>query len=556
MLLKRFTSKQWRRIRERARNRVRRALNRSHVRRPNINLNKLDSKTELIPIELKTTPLTEIQVRASICRSSFYEFFKEFWPEYTSEKLVDNWHIRYICQEMQKCAERVFAGERKEYDEIFNVPPGTSKSTICSRLFPIWVWTRMPEAVIICCSFSEKLALRLSRDSRRIVKSDKYKSYFPEVEIRSDQDTQTEFSTTKNGSRIAVGCRSQIMGSHANFIVIDDPIDPEAVLSEIELENVHNWIKEQLGGRKKNKLVTVTFLIMQRLHQNDPAAVMGQKKKIKWVKIPATDQFQIQPIGLKRYYKQVNGIGYMDPSRLSQEALDDVLEGPRGDYVFAGQFGQEPVPPGGGMFKTKRIVLVEPTTKLPRFKHQVRFWDKAGTLGSGAYTVGIKMGLTSENRIFILDVVRVQLDSWEREKLIRQTARMDGSAVIVGLEQEGGSGGKESVENTVRRLIGYKCKVINPKGKKEERADPFSTQVNSGNVYMVKRDWNSDYLEELKYFPFSTFKDQVDASSGCLTVLLKGLRKIGGMRRGPNMTSSHQRRKLIRLAHSSWELKA
>jgi phage terminase large subunit-like protein len=38
-------------------------------------------------------------------------------------------------------------------------------------------------------------------------------------------------------------------------------------------------------------------------------------------------------------------------------------------------------------------------------------------------------------------------------------------------------------------------------------------------------------VEELKYFPFSTYKDQVDASSGALTAVTRQRRQVGGMKR-------------------------
>lgn len=523
-------------------------------------LNRVKStsnKLETNPLEkvdlnkINMAGVNETILRSSICRQSFWEFVKMFWPVVVAEKLVPNWHMKYLCDEMQKCAERVFKGERRKHDEIFNVPPGSSKSTICSVMFPVWLWTRMPSARSICCSFSHDQAIRLARLSRRVVKSDLYQKLFPEIILHKDQDAISEFGIQGGGVRFAIGSGTQIMGSHSHFIIIDDPINPKGVLSELELNKVNNWIKEELSGRKVDKLLTVTIMVMQRLHQNDPAAQMGAKKKIKWVKIPATDKFEISPPGLRKYYKPDpkghKGVSYMDPIRLSQDALDEVLEGPRGEYTFAGQYGQDPVPPGGGMFKTKRITIVPKYTAMPNFKQVVRFWDKAGTLGGGAYTVGIKMGITKDNRVFILDVIRTQVDSYEREKIIRQTARMDGMGVVVGLEQEGGSGGKESAENTVRRLIGFKVKVINPKGKKEERADPFSTQVNSGNVYMVEADWNDVYIDEMKFFPVSTYKDQIDASSGCFTILLKGLRRIGGMRRGESSLIRHRKRMMKRI---------
>lgn len=540
------------------RKQVLKSLNRIRRTNPSADVSEIDLS------KLETTPLTEDILQASILKASFWEFVKYFWDVIVSEKMIPNWHMRYICDEMQKCAERVFKGEERLHDEIFNVPPGSSKSTICSVMFPIWVWTRMPSARSICCSFSDKLANRLSRISRRLIKSPEFANVFPDIKLREDQDAIEEFGIYGGGVRFAIGSGSQVMGSHAHFIIIDDPINPKNVLSELELDRINNWIKEELSGRKVDKMMTVTFLIMQRLHQNDPSAMMGAKKRVKWVRIPAVDSYVVSPPGLKKYYIKGVGpdktLGYLDPKRMPQRALDEVQEGPRGDYVFAGQFGQDPVPPGGGMFKVKRIIRWPVTKRLPKFKQIVRFWDKAGTLGGGAYTVGIKMGITAENRIFILDVIRDQLDSFAREKLIRQTARMDGRHVIIGLEQEGGSGGKESVEGTVRRLVGFNVKVIVPKGKKEDRADPFSTQVNAGNVHMLTdangKDlhWNAAYIDELKFFPVSTFKDQVDASSGCFSVLLKGLRRIGGMRKGMKSVYKSRKRMLRRIGSDSYRV--
>src|ERR1700743_507208 len=88
----------------------------------------------------------ENEVIASICKESFYEFVKEFWPVIVDAKFRPNWHIKYLCQELQKEAELVFLGEPKSHDLVINVPPGSSKSTICSQAFPAWVWTRMPSA--------------------------------------------------------------------------------------------------------------------------------------------------------------------------------------------------------------------------------------------------------------------------------------------------------------------------------------------------------------------------------------------------------------------------
>jgi phage terminase large subunit-like protein len=46
--------------------------------------------------------------------------------------------------------------------------------------------------------------------------------------------------------------------------------------------------------------------------------------------------------------------------------------------------------------------------------------------------------------------------------------------------------------------------------------------VNAGNVGIVNGPWLALYLEEAEYFPVSTYKDQIDASSGAFNKLMTG----------------------------------
>ena len=101
---------------------------------------------------------------------------------------------------------------------------------------------------------------------------------------------------------------------------------------------------------------------------------------------------------------------------------------------------------------------------------------------------------------------------------------------IITISMEPGSGGKESAENTVRNLAGWRVRVDRPTGDKAQRADGYSVQVNNNNVYLLKGMWNRDYIEELRFFSLenSKFKDQVDASSGAFKFVAKPVFKAGG----------------------------
>jgi predicted phage terminase large subunit-like protein len=380
----------------------------------------------------------------------------------------------------------------------------------------------MPSAAYIGASYSGTLSVDLSRKNRNIIKSEKYRRCFPEIHLQWDQDAKSHFVNTLRGERIAVGTGG-VTGRHGHVIGIDDPLNPNEALSEAKLKSANTWIKETLFNRKKSAAVTPIILIMQRLHQDDPTAnLLATGNPIRHICLPAQLSDKIKPKELAQCYVD----NLLDPVRLSKEVLlqyEKTLQG----YGFAGQYAQWPVPLGGGLFKYERILLDAPPTE---FKRIIRFWDKAGTQGGGCFTVGAKLAEDFDGRFWILDIVRGQWDSGARKIIIKQIANMDTKSIEIGVEQEPGSGGKESAENTVKDLSGWIVHVDKPSGSESSkvlRAEPFSSQVNIRNVFMAPGEWNKPLLDELQFFPYSKYKDQVDALSGAFNILTKPKLNVG-----------------------------
>lgn len=470
--------------------------------------------------------LTERDLLASICRKSFFDFVREFWHTIIQEEPVWNWHIPYLCDELQTVAERVFHRQPKLYDLIINVPPGSTKSTICSVMFPAWVWTRMSHAQLICASYGSDLALSLGRKTRDIILSEQYQSFYPHLTLRKDHSSSSDFANTYGGWRFAIGAGGLVTGRHGHFLLVDDPIDPQRAVSEAEIKSVNTWMTDTLPSRKVDKVVAPTILIMQRLHQNDPTGNWLERTKgdgIRHICLPAEVTPKINPPELVDFYVD----GLLDVNRLNRQVLNEFRLS--GEYAYAGQMLQDPVPPGGGMFKVDRIKIEMPPKVFTG--GVVRFWDKATTPGGGAFTVGAKLGLTGTgpNRLlWVLDIERGQWDSNEREITIQRCARMDGRTVWIGVEQEPGSGGKDSADYTCRNLAGYKTYIERPTGDKVSRADPLAGFCNAGALRLAPGPWNAAFIEELRYFPFSTYKDQVDAASGAFNRLTRK-RIVGAM---------------------------
>jgi predicted phage terminase large subunit-like protein len=185
-------------------------------------------------------------------------------------------------------------------------------------------------------------------------------------------------------------------------------------------------------------------------------------------------------------------------------------------------YQQNPIIAGGDLFPIEKIRIM-PQIEQGEIVNTVRYWDKAGTEGGGAYTCGVLMHQMRDKTFAIEDVRRGQWGALERERHIAQTAQLDGRRhgrrLSIYVEQEPGSGGKESAESTVRMLAGFRAYADKVTGAKEVRADPYAAQVQAGNVILQAAPWNRDFLDEHEVYP-GRFKDQVDSAAGSFNKLI------------------------------------
>ena len=166
----------------------------------------------------------------------------------------------------------------------------------------------------------------------------------------------------------------------------------------------------------------------------------------------------------------------------------------------------------GVMFRRDWMAVVESTPEQAR---RVRYWDKAATEGGGARTAGVLIAEKEKSgSVYVEDVVCGQWSALKREQIMRTTAERDGRSVAIWLEQEPGSGGKESAEASIRNLAGFVVHRDRVSGDKVTRAAPLAAQCEAGHVRLLRGPWNQAYLEELRAFPLGSYADHVNASSG------------------------------------------
>lgn len=175
----------------------------------------------------------------------------------------------------------------------------------------------------------------------------------------------------------------------------------------------------------------------------------------------------------------------------------------------------------GEFFRREWFKLVQHMPPADEIETCVRFWDMAATeerknnSKQPARTAGCRMSKTKNNQWYIDSIVKFRKTPMETEKIIRQTADMDGRNVAIRMETEGGSGGKITIDHYTRYVLpGFDFRGRKPEGSKTERAAPFASQAEHGNIFLVDGAWVKDFLDEAETFPSGEFKDQVDAASG------------------------------------------
>mgnify|MGYP001158973349 CR=1 FL=1 len=461
---------------------------------------------------LRLNDAAQIAIEREACRRSLVEFVKSAWRVLEpGQPYVHGWHVDAIAEHLQAITD----GQINRL--LINVPPGTMKSMLTGVFWPAWEWgpRGLPHIRFIGASHEEGLAIRDNMKMRRLVASEWYQQRWP-IALTGDQNAKTKFENTETGFRQACAVAS-MTGNRGDRVAWDDPHSVEAAISQSKRETALRVFQETLPTRLNNPEHSAILVVMQRLHENDVSGhIIASELGYEHLMLP----MEFEP-----ERRCTTSLGFTDPrteegellfpDRFPREVFDRDKKA-MGSYAVAGQFQQRPAPRAGGFFVWENLRIVD---AIPTLRKIVRYWDKAGTEGGGAWTAGVKVGLCEDGKWIVLDVTRGQWAAPMRERTIRQTAELDSNFVTVWIEQEPGSGGKESAEATIRNLAGFACYAERPTGDKALRAEPYSVQVEAGNVLLLRGEWNQAFIDEHKTFPLGKFKDQVDAASGAFNKL-------------------------------------
>lgn len=459
------------------------------------------------------------------CVSSYYKFFKWAWQSISNEKYSDNWHIKYLCDQLQELSEFIIKREPPPYDLlIINIPPGQSKSSIVSQVFPIWLWLQDPSVCTMVSTYSDSLNLRNVRNAKAIIE-DEYFIFFNDyiefkfgkrLELSVNQNNY--FNNNYKGEYSGTSIGGTITGLHFNLLVWDDIINPKQAASEAERKHAKLFLDWTLPSRKKDKALTPEIGIMQRLHEDDPTGhelkKAEQGKRIKHICLPGELSDNVKPDECKVFYKN----GLLDEKRLSKPILKTMRIN-LGSYGYAGQISQTPSPDEGGLMKREYWNIVK-QNEVPEIIWHM-FIDGAYTAKKKNDPTGILIAGICKQKIYVKFVISKWMESPELLRYIPECSLLNGisKASMIYIEPKAsGQSLRPQINNLGFNAVDIKSNLI--RLDKVARVNEVLPRIESGKVNLIEGFWNDEFIEQCAIFPNGDHDEYPDLISYAIDILL------------------------------------
>jgi predicted phage terminase large subunit-like protein len=444
------------------------------------------------------------------------------------------WHPAPHLMELDRAVIDTIIGRNASRRLIVTMPPRHGKSEYVSSYTPAWYLGTFPDRRVMLGSYESNFASKWGRQARNILEE---LGWVFGVSICKDASAKNSWEIDGHrGGMQTAGVGGPFTGRGGDLVIIDDPIKNAQEAASLTMrDNLWEWWKSTVRTRLEPNAAIV--IMHTRWNEDD---LVGRL-----IMDAVDDGTPWHCLNFPAIANDFDCLGRKPGDALWPERypIEALLRTKRdvGSYYWSAMYQQTPVPDAGNIFPREQLIgnTVTPVELRDRTGIQLidlfrkgracRYWDKAGTEDHGNYSAGVLM-VEYQKFIIVMDVTRGQWSALRREQIIEASARNDRSqfAMLPELvvEQEPGSGGKESAEATVRRLMGFNVRADKVTGEQMSRCRPYAAQVEGGNVYLLKTnrpEWISKYIDELTAYPNGQFDDQVTASSGAFNHLNVGI---------------------------------
>jgi hypothetical protein len=310
--------------------------------------------------------------------------------------------------------EAVTFGEIKRL--LINVPPGFMKSLLTDVFWPAWEWgpMNMPHMRYVAFSYSEGITTRDNNKMVRLVMSQAYRDLWGD-RFTMEKIGETKIENNQTGFKLATSVGGRGTGERGDRVILDDPHNVVKMESQMEREKTVRFFRESMSNRL-NDDTSAIVIIMQRLHDSDVSGdILSRESDYCHLMIPMRFEPMIYPASADGERTEDpetgdpfegNEIGWIDPRALDtatgelltpremaryegmlawpdrfDRKFDRDMKFEIGDYGYASQYQQSPVPRKGGILKREywQDYVPPPSGKFPEMDFVLVSVDTAFT---------------------------------------------------------------------------------------------------------------------------------------------------------------------------------
>jgi predicted phage terminase large subunit-like protein len=420
------------------------------------------------------------------------------------QQFVRGWPLDAIAYHL----ELAWLGKIKRL--IINMPPRSLKSIAASVAFPLFIHCHDPRRRIICVSYSNELARKHSNDYRSVLETTWYRKLAPHTRVGL-KDSEGEIGLTAHGFRLATSTNGTLTGRGGDIIIIDDPLKPADALSESKRTTANHWYTNTLRSRLDDPQNGTIIIVMQRVHIDDLTGyVLSGQEDWEVLSLPAIAESKQEVVVGENTRRMLQPGELIFPERMPEDHLE-TLRLELGSDVFAAQYQQTPVPPGGAMIKRAWVrQYTDPPAKPLRI---FQSWDTALKGGpDNDWSVCTTWAEMWDFRWYLLHVWRERVNYPNLKAKVIELARTWKASQVLIEEAGTAIALLDELKYQVRGLTGIK-----PDMPKEARMSAVSAKFEAGQVFFPERaSWLPELEAELFTFPGGRHDDQVDAISQAL----------------------------------------
>jgi len=446
-------------------------------------------------------------------QTSFFSYVKFVAPTLVEDFKVGA-HIKVISDKLQQIVD----SPEPRRIMVF-LPPRSSKSLLCSQLFPSWYIGRNPNHQIMSISHSDQLASDFGRTVRDILKQDLYKEIFPGVSLRQDVRAAGKWKTNQNGTYFAAGVRSQVAGRGAHIALIDDAMSEEDAFSEAGRKYIKDWFPAGLRTRLMPNGSIV--IINTRYHEDDLCGWLLNNQTedtIPWevLSIPAwLDEESAELLNLP-----VGGSYFPEwkPDKILK--MDEAeIRANNGAKYWNALYMQNPTPDEGGSIKSSWLQRWD-EEDAPTCDKIIQTYDTAfSTRSTADYSViqtwGVFEAQVEDHKgreywapsLILLGNHRERLEYPDLRRVAQEL--YDEFRPDICIIEKKASG--QSLLQDLRRA-GLPVLDYLPDRDKIARVHAATPIMEAGRLFLPRhKDWAEDLFAEAIQFPYGKHDDQVDA---------------------------------------------